>query len=123
MRFNANAREIYRDAEEIYRCAQVARRNKEYAYIMRLAGVLPTENQAPESRGISPLQISENERPRKAKTTFETFWNISNVISLISNVIFGLSGSFFEKWWMPSQITGEKAIFFGQQSYPSGAGY
>ena len=82
-------------AEEIYQCAQVARRNKDYAYIMRLAGFFLTENQAPECMENPPLQISENERPRKAKTTFETFWNISNVISLMSYVGIRACGRFF----------------------------
>ena len=122
MRFNANAREIYRDAEEIYRCAQVARRNKEYAYIMRLAGVLPTENQAPESRGISPLQISENERPRKVKTTFETFGNISNVISLMSYVSIRACGRFFRSVGNAVPDKKEKRARVGRRNYIGGVG-
>jgi hypothetical protein len=44
------------------------------------------------------------------------------VILLVSNVIFGLCGSFFEKWWMPSQITGEKAIVSDSKFIPAEQG-
>jgi hypothetical protein len=41
---------------------------------------------------------------------------------LISNVVFGFCGSFFEKRGMPFQIMGKKAIVFGRRSYIGGAG-
>ena len=41
---------------------------------------------------------------------------------LISNVVFGFCGSFFEKRGIPFQIMGKKAIVFGRRSYIGGAG-
>jgi hypothetical protein len=73
MRFNANAREIYRDAEEIYQCAQVARRNKEYAYIMRLAGFFLTENQAPEAGEIHLCKYLKMSVPGRPKLHLRRF--------------------------------------------------
>ena len=41
---------------------------------------------------------------------FEMIWNISNVVFLISNVVLGFCGSFFEVWGISFPKSGKTAI-------------
>ena len=50
---------------------------------------------APEKAILRPIYVSENQRPAKVKITFETFWNISNVVFLRYLVRITACGTFF----------------------------
>jgi hypothetical protein len=56
------------------------------------------------------LQITENQRPQKAKTTFETFSTTSNVFFLMSYVSIRASGSIFEMRGMPFRKRGAATV-------------
>ena len=48
-----------------------------------------------EKAHFGPAQITENQRSRKGKTTFETFSTTSNVVFLMSYVSIKISETFF----------------------------